>query len=302
MSVGLATRWGGDAQRVSAVRARATLTVDADSVCDRVSGLMTLDLDYRRWLMSFDLKSTTVEQRVAFLRSRLTEWGTLDVAPADVSQWLRQFEGWTRRTYLFHLRSIYTFLLEQDSETASPIARFRTPPTPRQKPNPLSPDQRDRVFAAATGDLRTWLLIAYYTGLRCHEIAKLRGEDINEYTLFVRGKGDAEWQLPTHPALWAIAQGYPQTGYWFPSTQRRREYVSESQVGNKIRALFREQGIEKGSIHRLRHTYLTELSRAGVPARVLQELARHASLTTTQGYIDVTSDEKMNAIRLLPAA
>ena len=43
----------------------------------------------------------------------------------------------------------------------------------------------------ADGDLLAWLLLGSLQGLRCMEIARLRGEDIDQDggVLYVRGKG-----------------------------------------------------------------------------------------------------------------
>jgi len=39
-----------------------------------------------------------------------------------------------------------------------------------------------------------------------------------------------------------------------------------------------------GSLHTLRHTYISHLVRAGVPLRTVQLYAGHAHITTTEGY------------------
>jgi integrase/recombinase XerD len=57
-------------------------------------------------------------------------------------------------------------------------------------------------------------------------------------------------------------------------------------------------GIE-GSIHRCRHTYATHLLRAGTNVRVVQELLRHKSLTSTQIYTAVSEDERIEGISRL---
>jgi integrase/recombinase XerD len=58
-------------------------------------------------------------------------------------------------------------------------------------------------------------------------------------------------------------------------------------------------GIDDGSSHSGRRTFLTKLSIKGVSARVLQELAGHRNLATTQRYIDVNDEMKRNAIELI---
>lgn len=259
--------------------------------------------EFRDWLTGQGMSASTIKQRCDFLESRLRAWGTMDLTPAVVGAWLNSYHGWTRRTYHGHLLSIYMFLIDDGFLAANPIARIRPGPVPAGKPNPLAVDELERVLATADGHLRTWLLLAFLAGLRCFEIAKIRGEDITSTTLFVHGKGGQEAMLPTHPDLWALAPGYPSTGWWFPSIQATRDHISEGQITIKIRAHLQANGVTgRGSIHRLRHTYLTTLSRTGTPTRVIQKLARHKSLATTQLYLEVTSAEEMAAIRTLRVA
>jgi site-specific recombinase XerD len=51
--------------------------------------------------------------------------------------------------------------------------------------------------------------------------------------------------------------------------------------------------------HGLRHTFCSHLAMKGAPARAIQELAGHASLTTTQRYMHLTPGAGRAAIDLL---
>jgi len=44
---------------------------------------------------------------------------------------------------------------------------------------------------------------------------------------------------------------------------------------------------------------MTALSEKGVSVRVIQELARHGDLSTTQRYIEVSENKLRNAVNLL---
>ena len=54
-----------------------------------------------------------------------------------------------------------------------------------------------------------------------------------------------------------------------------------------------------GHIHRLRHTFCSHLAMRGVPAKVIQELAGHADLTTTMRYMHLAKGSKEAAIAVL---
>ena len=54
--------------------------------------------------------------------------------------------------------------------------------------------------------------------------------------------------------------------------------------------------------HDLRHAFCERLQEAGVPLRVIQELAGHDSVETTQVYVGVTGDHPEGAIRRMETA
>jgi integrase len=62
----------------------------------------------------------------------------------------------------------------------------------------------------------------------------------------------------------------------------------------------RRAGLEvKGSLHRLRHTFCSHLAMRGAPAKAIQELAGHASLSTTLSYMHLSPSAREQAIALL---
>ena len=56
------------------------------------------------------------------------------------------------------------------------------------------------------------------------------------------------------------------------------------------------------SFHSLRHFFITELFRNGVPAPAVQRLAGHAELTTTQLYADMVASDLKAAIATFSVA
>jgi len=181
------------------------------------------------------------------------------------------------------------------------MARMHRPKPGKSVPRPLTPAQVGVVLAAATNaNLHAWLTLGLYAGLRAHEIAKIRGEDVEEDQLFVFGKGGQGKFLPTHQMVWELAQSRPRAGWWFPSCSSTGHVTSMS-VTTLTSRLFKANGIE-GSIHRCRHTYATQLLRAGVNVRVVQSLMRHASLNSTMIYTAVDEGERRDAINRLVAA
>lgn len=243
----------------------------------------------------------TIDARIAFMAARLREWGGDYAQTTDTLRaWLADRTGHTLRTYHDHFRAFYTWAVAAELLAENPTESLPRPPTPKPRPRPLNREDSARSLLAADGDLRAYLLLGRYAGLRAHEIAKFAGEDIDETSLYVFGKGGVGAVLPTHPALWDLAQNYPRQGLWFPSPTREGESVTAHSVTMRVSRHFGRLGID-GSSHRNRHLYGTSLLRGGANIRVVQELMRHADIATTIRYLGVDEEEKVAAIRALSA-
>jgi integrase/recombinase XerD len=68
---------------------------------------------------------------------------------------------------------------------------------------------------------------------------------------------------------------------------------------HRFHDFYRKAGFDNASSHSGRRTFITQLASKGVSARVLQELAGHKHLTTTQRYIDISEAMKRNAVELI---
>ncbi len=265
---------------------------------------MTHFAEFRPWLRANNCCENTIEDRLGVLADfARTHPCFPGVTPAAITEWLGRpgYAPWSRATYYGHLHSYFTFAIENDLLTVDPMGRMRRPKPGKSIPRPLTPAQVTAVLAgAANENLHAWLTLALYAGLRAHEIAKIRGEDVDLDQLYVWGKGGQGAFVPTHPLVWALAQSRPRQGWWFP-TRSAAGHVTSLAVSTMTSKLFRANGIE-GSIHRCRHTYATELLRGGANVRVVQTLMRHESLNSTMIYTAVDEGERRAAINRLAAA
>lgn len=258
---------------------------------------------YAAWLRSW-ASARTVQARVKVVRGRLAEWGDdpAAVTAEQIQAWLARddLKRWTRQTYYATLVDFFAWCEATQRVATSPMALVRRPSAAKSSPRPLSQAEERLALAKATGHVRAWLLLALRAGLRAHEIAKIRGDDVTAEGIYVEGKGGTRATLPCHADIWALAQQYPRHGYWFPG-YRGRAHIQADTVTNGVGRLFRSLGIE-GSVHRARHAYATSLLRRGVNIRVVQRLMRHASLATTATYTAVDEDEMRAAVDLLGEA
>jgi integrase/recombinase XerD len=161
---------------------------------------------------------------------------------------------------------------------------------------------------------RAMLLTMFYAGLRVKECAALRYEDV----LDAEGKVKQEIRLTPEQTkgskagtvfvseklrkeLQAYVRAYPAkalTDKLFYSQKRPSEGWNSNTLCQFFHHLFKNVGIEGASSHSPRRTLITNLADKGVSVRVLQSIARHANISTTQAYIDVNDAMKRKAIEL----
>jgi len=162
---------------------------------------------------------------------------------------------------------------------------------------------------------RLIVVLSYYVGLRACEICSLTVGDV------VDGEGNIKDTviLKSHQT-----KGNKSNSVYLSDTVKDeiRKYFSEysylttlkqssllqSQKGggfssmtiqHLFKKLYKSIGLDDCSSHSGRRTMITQLAEKGVSVRVIQELARHSDLSTTQRYIDVSVDKLRNAVSLV---
>ncbi|MFJ7328806.1 hypothetical protein [Streptomyces cyaneofuscatus] len=205
----------------------------------------------------------------------------------------RPLKPWSRRTYLNHLQAFGRWL------GVDLVKGIRKPPAPRSAPNPLPEADLMRLVRAATGHHRTWVLLGAFCGLRAHETAKLRREDISllqegEVVLRVTGKGGRTDVVPIPPVV-VHALNLQGEGLLWGGTRPERVSRTVAHLAAKIGVRMR--------YHQLRHRFGTAVYRAsGRDLLLTQRLMRHASPATTAGYAAVADDHVHEVVGALPGA
>lgn len=252
------------------------------------------------------LRQRTIRERVAIVQRCAAFNGmqpeslTRDAAVAFLAQ--DGLKSSSRSTYWGALWSWFAWLVLRGVRDVNPLATVPRPRVPRGLPRPLTTAQVRAVLA-----LRMWpstraqLLLMAYQGMRVHEVAHLRGEEVDRLgmTITVRGKGGVVDVLPLHPRVAEIAAQMPASGWWFPSPADSAQHVQRASVSAGISRVMRRAGVN-GTAHQLRHWYATELVRAGANLKTVQGLMRHASLATTERYVLVADERSRAAVDRLP--
>ncbi|VEG29989.1 Tyrosine recombinase XerD [Actinomyces howellii] len=249
-------------------------------------------------------RTITERRRVITQLARDTGTDPAALTSTTLSAWLATLPSpATREAYYSIARAWTRWLVLTGHRDDDPTVRVPRPRVPAGRPRPITDAQLDAVLALPLRrPTRAKVLLAAYAGLRIHEIARIRGTDIDPIagTLHVAGKGGRHDVLPAHPVILDLADHYPFAGYWFPSPARPSQPVTPQTVGTVISRAFDRAGIQ-GSAHQLRHYFATALLRAGADSRVVQTLMRHSSLATTGRYLGVDPDQQRAALHLLRA-
>jgi len=185
--------------------------------------------------------------------------------------------------------------LRRDYDAAHLLPRVKTP---TRRARPITEAQRADILDRAERPYRDWFVIALYTGARCCEIAAMDRGDIGERRTLLHGKGDKDRWVPTHPRLWRLAQQLPAGPVAVGSNGHRLGRMRVS--GNGNRHLHRVLGYPDITVHRLRHTFGTRVFAVNRDIVAAQRLLGHASLGTTQVYIDVDGAAMERAVAGLP--
>lgn len=158
----------------------------------------------------------------------------------------------------------------------------------------LNADDQDRLLGAATGQDGRIVATLLYAGLRASELCKLRASDYftdedGRCYLRVRGKGGKTRDVPVGDKLAAVLGTIDPHGSdtpLFPSRQGDGFY-SRVRIFQIVDSALAQAGIERRiSPHSLRHTAAITWLRGGVPLPAIKEWLGHASLATTQKYVD----------------
>ncbi|MEC4887820.1 MAG: site-specific integrase [Scytonema sp. PMC 1070.18] len=81
--------------------------------------------------------------------------------------------------------------------------------------------------------------------------------------------------------------------YLFPG--RSDGHISEDSAARILRQACERVGITGVSTHSFRRTALTQMSNAGIPLRVIQEISGHRNLEQLQKYLEVSEEQVLGA-------
>jgi integrase/recombinase XerC len=215
---------------------------------------------------------------------------------------------------LASLRSFFRYLRREGMVGVNPAEAVRTPKQPKHLPRVLTKDDAAALmeFPAdpAGGSLRDRALLEtlYSTGARVSELVGINLEDLrsSDGLIHLRGKGRKERIVPIGAVALQAIQAYLNQQ---PVTKSRDLAIKATRVSLPIFRNSRGGRLTTRSVarivtrysnrlaggpvspHTLRHSFATHLLDEGADLRSIQEMLGHASLSTTQKYTHLATDQ-----------
>ena len=156
------------------------------------------------------------------------------------------------------------------------------------------------------------IALMLYTGLRSEEIMGLRWGDIDqkervitvrrvitrtakgEFTPVERSKNDRVRYITYGDELAARLKSAPKASiYVVPAV--RGGYMTPGSFRSQYNTFFADLPVRKLSPHKLRHTYATYLIKGGAELRAVQTLLGHSSISVTEIYTHVDTQDQRKA-------
>ena len=247
----------------------------------------------------------------AFGRRRLDAIGTRDIERFKAEKLQAELAPKTVNNMLSCLGKTLRYAAE--SEIIDKIPRIRFVKVFEKPVDFLDFAEYVRLTEATDGlaETRAAVLLGGDAGLRQGEIRALQWGDLDleagrifvqrtDYRGYIGSpKGGRVRRLPmTERLRKALKASRHLKGPWV-FCDLDGKMLSRTEIDTVLFRAVRKVGLRKIGWHTLRHTFCSHLAMRGVPARTIQELAGHASITTTMRYMHLTQSAVDDAIRIL---
>ena len=237
-------------------------------------------------------------------------------------------DGFTANSYNQHikfLRRVFRTLTIAAGLTENPWDHINSLEKETESRRALTTKELACIVRKAKGDVRYWIAIGLYTGMRRADVICLRWDSVDlkkgiiEYMPRKTDRKKKIVKVPMHPVLQGMLVKLKKTAkknaeYLFP--QAVKDYAKDpTKITDQINALFklckikttsgadkkhRKKAIVEVGFHSLRHSFVSLCANNNVPQVAIQELVGHGSPAMTALYSHADADVQAKAIAGLP--
>lgn len=195
---------------------------------------------------------------------------------------------------------------------------IRLPKNPKKEQRWFTPEEMQKIIAAAWSQYKVLLQLAWATGMRSGELFGLKAEDLDLDNAVVHVRRSAWQHLEVTPKTDAghrdvdidagtvevLKQhlGDRKTGLVFPS-RNGTPLVNRNVNVHVLRVICKRLGIPNGGIHAIRHGRISLLQAMGVPGDLIMKWVGHTSLKITSVYTHFSDQFRKEIVsKLVPSS
>lgn len=223
-------------------------------------------------------------------------------------------QDWSERSqarWVSSIKAYFKYLIEDEIREDNPSALLDSPKQGIYLPDSLSQEEIDQLLSAIDTSTnlgkRNYCIIEvlYGCGLRVSEMISLKISDINfkENFIKVNGKGNKVRLVPIADYTLQLIKDYingirasikiaPHCSDYLFLSERTGKPLTRVMIFTFIKQYALLANIQKKiSPHTFRHSFATHLLQNGADLRFIQEMLGHSSITTTEIYTHLQTEE-----------
>jgi integrase len=247
-----------------------------------------------------ELTPASIEQYRSWRKDTISRRGK-PVTPATINRELACLKR------MFSVARKGLILLKGGVPPDNPMASINMDRENNERDRVLSKEEFDRLLAVAPAHLKPILLTAYYTGMRRSELLKLTWDRVNLKAGVIRlrpenTKTQGGRIIPLTKELTQMLQTF--TIYIKEDGQRVPQvFTYGGKPIGSIRRAFetacRRAGVAGVVFHDLRHTFVTNMRRAGVDYFRIMAITGHRTMEVFKRYHTINQDDLRQAVSQL---
>ncbi len=192
------------------------------------------------------------------------------------------------------IKGFFRFSKEKNYIKDNPAFFVTQPKFKIAPPRILSKNEYKALRDACRGDLRMLAIVELFlqTGMRISELAILKIEDMNfekNYIYIQAQNSHQERKVPLNSTAKIIIMNYLQIR---PQSREKVLFLTKTcrpflirNIRTSIERYFKMAGIYDATVNDLRHTFIVEQLKAGIPLVHVSQLVGHKSIMTTEKYL-----------------
>jgi site-specific recombinase XerD len=195
--------------------------------------------------------------------------------------------------YCRHLRAAFNEAMEWEPPPVriNPFANLKLKKVSTKIPRLFTGEVREAIMAAIEDeDFRRMVEVYAATGARRIELVMLKGEDVREREIIVRGKGGKWRAIPITPATRSILGDVKKDEYAFP------RWRDPDVITRMFRVAATAAGYPGTTPHHLRHTTESVLAAQGVDLKGRMQMLGHSTVEMALHYTHVTREQLLDAL------